>query len=84
MRHKASRRFWEHYAALSPELQSLADKAFAQLKSNWSHPSLQFKKVGDYWSARVSISHRALAVKQGDDYVWFWIGTHDRYDELIK
>lgn len=84
MRHKAGSRFWRHYDALPPEFQKLADKAFVQLKQNPSHPSLHFKKVGKYWSARVSIRHRALAIKDGDDFAWFWIGTHDEYDQLVK
>jgi hypothetical protein len=84
MRHKANGRYWRLYAALSVDLQKQADKAFALLKSNPSHPSLHFKKVGNYWSARVSLTHRALAIKEGDDYAWFWIGGHDEYDQLIK
>jgi hypothetical protein len=84
MRHKAGARFWSHYEVLPPEIQKAADKAFVLLKRNPSHPSLHFKKIGKYWSARVSISYRALATKDGEDFAWFWIGTHDAYDELIK
>jgi hypothetical protein len=29
------------------------------------------------------MSHRALAVKDGDDFIWVWIGQHDEYDRLI-
>ena len=48
------------------------------------YPSLHFKKVGKLWSVRVGIDHRALAVKDGDDYIWVWIGTHDEYKRLTK
>jgi len=47
------------------------------------HPSLQFKKVGPYWSARVGARHRALAAEASDGFVWFWIGTHAEYDKLL-
>jgi len=29
-------------------------------------------------------NYRALALKKGEDYYWFWIGSHDEYEELIK
>ena len=64
-------------------MQQLARKNFALLKSNQAHPSLQFKKVGEYWSARVGRSYRALAVEDGADFIWVWIGHHDEYDRLI-
>ena len=53
------------------------------LKTDPSHPSLRFKKVGKFWSARVGSAHRALAVRDGDDFIWVWIGVHDEYDRLI-
>jgi hypothetical protein len=48
------------------------------------HPSLHFKKVGRYWSVRVALGHRALAVEVGDDLVWFWIGSHAEYDRVRR
>lgn len=36
------------------------------------------------YSARVGLGYRALAVRDGDDVVWFWIGTHADYDQLIR
>ncbi len=71
--HRATRRFWDAYHALPEESQALADKQFELLKSNPRHPSVQFKKVGKIWSARVSSSVRALAAEDGGDFVWFWI-----------
>jgi hypothetical protein len=53
------------------------------LKQNPYHPSLHFKKVGSYWSARIGGHHRALAVQASDGFIWFWIGTHAEYDKLI-
>jgi hypothetical protein len=61
----------------------LADAAHALLKRDGRHPSLQLKKVGRFWSARVGVHHRVLAVQDGEDLVWFWIGRHDEYDRLI-
>ena len=56
---------------------------FALFSKNPSHPSLRFKQVGPFWSVRVSHSYRALAVKNGDELTWFWIGTHADYDKFL-
>lgn len=61
----------------------MADKSFELLKENPRHPSLHFKKVGKLWSVRVGSRHRALATKDENELVWFWIGDHDEYDRLI-
>ena len=83
MIHRTTRRFWECYWSLSPHVRELADKSFSLLREDPKHPSLHFKKVGKVWSARVSASYRALAVPDGEDYIWVWIGTHDEYERLI-
>jgi mRNA-degrading endonuclease RelE of RelBE toxin-antitoxin system len=84
MRHRATPRFWEHYRRLPTDVRDLADKNFQLLQSNPRHPSLQLKKVGNVWSARVGLAHRALAVEDGEDFLWVWIGSHDDYDRLIR
>jgi len=83
LNHHASPDFWACYRSLPAEIQDLADKSFAFLKQDPRHPSLRFKKVGSYWSARVGLSYRALAVEATDGLVWFWIGSHAEYDEII-
>ena len=51
---------------------------------NPRHPSLHFKKVGKLWSVRAGPHHRALAVEDGVDFIWVWIGPHDEYERIIK
>lgn len=85
MKHFASRAFWEHYQSLPKEARKLADEAFGKLKlRDPRYPSLHFKKVGRFWSVRVSTTYRALAVETDDDLIWFWIGKHADYERLIK
>lgn len=84
MNHFAAPSFWNCYKALPDVVQKLADKNFDLLKTNPSHPSLHFKKVGRYWSVRVGIEHRAIAAKDNDAFVWFWIGQHDQYDRILR
>jgi hypothetical protein len=84
MRHRTTAQFRQRYQALPQVVRDQADKSFALLKANPRHPSLQFKKVGAYWSARIDLSHRAIAVADGGDFIWVWIGSHDEYERLLK
>jgi len=82
--HFASPSFWASYKALPSAIQHVADKNFSILKSSPKHPSLHFKKVGKYWSVRVGIHYRALAIEVEGGLLWFWIGSHSEYDRLIS
>lgn len=84
MKHLATSRFWRCYHALPAEVRTLADQSFARLKADASHPSLHFKKVGTFWSARVGLHYRAVATEVGEHRAWFWIGSHAEYDQLLS
>lgn len=83
MKHRATQRFWKCYHALPGEVCHGADRAYILLKRDHFHPSLHLKKVAGFWSVRIGLHYRALAVEQGADLVWFWIGTHAEYDRLV-
>jgi len=82
--HRTTDRFWKCYEKLPELVQKISKKNFELLKTNASHPSLHFKKVGKFWSARIGLDYRALAIKDGEDFIWVWIGTHDEYERMIK
>jgi len=84
VKHRTTAWFWASYGDLPEAVQHLAQHNFDLLKANPSHPSLHFKKVGKLWSARVGPHHRALAVEDGPDLIWVWIGSHDEYERRIK
>jgi len=84
LNHFATPEFWFHYRQLPESIRILADKNFALLKDNPRHLSLRLKKVGVFWSARIGLRHRTLAKEYTEGLVWFWIGSHDRYEELLK
>lgn len=71
MNHFATTGFWYHYRQLPDGVRVLADKNFALLRADPSHPSLRFKKVGELWSARVGLHYRALARPRDDGLFWF-------------
>jgi hypothetical protein len=82
--HRTTARFRSSLARLPEPVQRLARQNFELLKENSAHPSLHFKKIGNLWSARVGISYRAVAVEDGADFIWVWIGPHDEYQRIIK
>ncbi len=84
MKHFASPAFWEKYQRLPKTVQQLADKNFQLLKANPKHPSLHLKRVGKYWSVRIGRRYRALGIEVPEGVLWFWIGTHAEYDEMLK
>jgi hypothetical protein len=83
MKHFASRAFWEAYDRLPKQVRDLADRNYVLLKENPRHPSLQFKRVGRFWSVRVGLRYRALATEADSDLIWFWIGSHADYDAMV-
>ncbi len=85
MKHQASPRFWRCYGGLPATVQAQADRAYAQLRDDPRHPSLHLKRIGRFWSVRVGLRHRALAIEAGEDtLLWVWIGTDSEYDQLLQ
>ncbi len=82
--HRTTDQFWERYRALPEDVRKAADKSFQLLKDDARHPSLQLKRVGNFWSARVGLAHRALALEDEDGFVWVWIGSHADYERITK
>jgi mRNA-degrading endonuclease RelE of RelBE toxin-antitoxin system len=83
MAHKAHPEFWHAYRQLPDDIRDLADRNFQMLKDNPRHPSLRFRKVGDYWSARVGLDYRAVGIDVDEGILWVWIGPHDEYERFI-
>ena len=80
-------RFRRLYGSLPSNVRGQADKAFRLWLQNPLHPSLEYKRLHSrrlIYSARVSRDWRALAVVEGEDTLWFWIGSHGDYDDLIS
>ena len=81
-----SRRFREMYEALPERVRLHAKRAYQLFRRDPSHPGLQFKKTegGDnIYSVRIGLGYRALGQIDGNEIVWFWIGSHSEYDKLL-
>jgi len=75
------------FRALPERIQQLARKNYRLWKQNPSHPGLEFKQVSrkmPVYSVRVGIGWRALGIRQGNDMLWFWIGSHAEYDRMLR
>ncbi len=83
MIHRTVKGFWDLYKKLPPDIQKLADKNYDLLRSDPRHKSVRLKKVGDYYSVRIGLGYRALALPDNGELIWFWIGSHADYDALI-
>ena len=82
--HQTTEHFRKFLQKLPKQIQQTAHKNFDLLKTNPEHPSLHLKNVGKFWSVRIGINYRALAIKSDNDFTWVWIGTHDDYEIMIK
>jgi hypothetical protein len=69
-------------------VKKLARKAYTIFRQNPRHPGLRFKLVpphGNIYSVRIGIGYRALGMMPNtNEIIWFWIGTHAKYDTLLS
>ena len=82
-----TRAFRRKLAALPPDIQAKATDAFRIFKSDPFHQSLGFKQIHSsqpVFSARIGRSHRALALREENAWVWFLIGHHSDYGNLVR
>jgi hypothetical protein len=79
--------FWANYQRLNSNVKQSARKAYRLWAENPLHPSLHYKCINsqeEIWSVRVSRGYRAVGVLEGDTVTWFWIGSHDDYEQFFS
>ena len=87
MKARTTKSFWKHYWTLPPEIRQRVGQAYILWRDNPAHPSLFFKRVKEnqpLYSVRIGLNYRAVGLLKDDTITWFWIGTHDEYDKLLK
>ncbi len=87
MKSSVTKTFRKQLDDLPASVQEQAAKAYALWQADPYHSSLQFKRVSQrqpIYSARVSLNYRVLGLLESDRIYWYWIGSHDEYDELLK
>jgi len=87
MKSSVTNSFRKQLEQLPKSVQEQADKTYALWQKDPYHNSLQFKRVSQrqpIYSVRISLNYRALRLWESDHIYWYWIGTHNEYDELLK
>ena len=80
-------RFRKLLVQLPREIQKQAKEAYLQFEKDPYHPGLRFKRVHSkrpIYAVRISKDYRALGVQRGSEIIWFWIGSHSKYDKILK
>ena len=87
MKSTTTSQFWKLYYALPERVQRQADRAYELWRGGPHAHSLYFKRVGKQdpiYSVRIGRGYRALGLLEGNEILWFWIGSHDEYIRLLK
>lgn len=87
MKSQTTPTFWNLYDELPEQVQRRADSAYRLWRINPYAHGLYFKRVGRHrpvFSVRIGQDYRALGILERDVIIWFWIGSHDVYERLLK
>ena len=79
--------FWKLYKKLPQNIREIAKKQYKLFASDPYHASLHFKRVHStrpIYSARITRNYRAVGILEDNIIMWFWVGSHDEYDRLLK
>lgn len=87
---RRARSGWRGTAALPPDVRELAQAAYSKFIKDHNHPSLRRHLLDDthrgrhrkeIWSVSIG-KYRAIYVEDGDTNVWYWIGSHNDYENF--
>lgn len=85
---RQTKHFRKLFDALPDDAQRQARAAYQLFKQNPQHPSLNFKPVltagAHAYSAMIGEHYRVLGEMQGNTIYWYWIGTHEAYNRIVK
>lgn len=88
-RNVRTKKFKSLYSQLPEKTQALAVDAFKLFCKEPDHPSLLRHPLADTKkgqhrkgsvSVAISLKYRAIYVEDGNDNVWYWIGSHSDYN----
>jgi hypothetical protein len=83
-----SPKFFDTYRHLPPGIRRKARESYRLFVADPA--SVKFKAIkrladgNQLCSARVTRDYRVLGVLANDIVIWFWIGSHDNYERLIR
>ena len=82
---KTTRRFWDLYDALPPEIQQLAVRNYGFWRADRSIVAAlsPFERRSALYTVRIGEHYRALGNLSGDTITRVWAGNHSGYDRLV-
>ncbi|WP_148764006.1 hypothetical protein [Dolichospermum sp. UHCC 0315A] len=86
MKSRTTTQFRKMFSDLPEPIQGRTRKAYRQFRQDSNYPSLRFKKVHPklpIYSARINKDYRAVGQLEEDTVIWFWVGSHAEYDQLL-
>jgi len=87
MNSHVTEKFRKAFAELPADVRNQARQAYRLFLENPYHPSLHFKSIHPtrpIYSVRVGLYYRAVGVREEDEIIWFWIGSHAEYNKLLR
>ncbi|MSQ25809.1 MAG: hypothetical protein EXR49_06010 [Dehalococcoidia bacterium] len=78
--------FRRSFSRLPESVQEQAPASYRLFAENPQHSELRFKQIHatrSIYSVRVSLGYRAIGMRDDDVMVWFWIGSHSDYEQMI-
>lgn len=84
LRSSATSGFWKLFTDLPIDVQDLAIEKYELFNRDPHHPSLGFQAKGRVWTVDIGRSYRAIAFKTENHLSWFWIGSHEDYNKVLK
>ena len=87
MNSQTTEKFRKSFLKLPEKIQNEAWNKFKEWKINPYKENLKFKKVHsskEIYSVRIRSGWRALGLKENNEVIWFWIGSHSDYDNLFS
>ena len=86
-----TKQFNSMFSGLPKQIQQAATNAYKQFRRDPNHPSLSLHplkdtKKGNHKNATFAVSvtrrYRALFVVEGNTNIWYWIGSHEDYNNF--
>ncbi|HIJ65034.1 MAG TPA: hypothetical protein HPP77_03715 [Candidatus Hydrogenedentes bacterium] len=87
MTSETTREFRECLSRLPSSIRKYAKRVYKRWESDPFHPALQFKQVHQalpIYTVRIGVRWRAIGLRKEDRMVWFWIGSHEKYNKKIR
>jgi hypothetical protein len=90
-RHQRTRSYHKMFARLPAEVQQLAREAYQRFRDNPADPRLRRHRIHrsvpggvnrEVWSVSLDRRYRSLYYLEAGIHVWFWVGSHEQFNNL--